>query len=323
MTEITKEIDKAVRVLNSGKIIAVPTETVYGLAANIYDDEALKLIFKTKQRPTNNPLIVHIKSIEQLEEVACEIPDIAIKLAAHYWPGPLTLVLKKQKNISNLISSGKDTVAVRVPNHKLALELLNNLEYPLAAPSANPFGSISPTDSKHVFQYFENKIDLILDGGKCSDGIESTIIGFDKEKIILYRHGSIAIEDLEKFAGKFEIFTKEDHAPVAPGMFSRHYAPKTKSYLVDDVKKELAFFEDKKIGVLLFKNKIETSKTITQYVLSSKGDYKEASKNLYAYLHEIDSLQLDVLLIERLPNIDLGTSINDRLSRAVVTDFII
>lgn len=317
MTLITKDIQKAIKTLNEGKVIAIPTETVYGLAANIYDENAVNSIFKIKQRPNNNPLIVHIKSIEQLNEVAREIPPIAVKLAQHFWPGPLTLVLKKQKSILDIISSGKDTVAVRVPNHLVTLNLLNNLNYPLAAPSANPFGSISPTSSEHVFHYFENKIDVILEGGNCSNGIESTIIGFDNDEAVLYRHGSIAIEEIENITGKLRVFTKDNLEPKAPGMFTRHYAPKTKSYLVENTAKELEFYGTENIGVLQFQNKIESLKPKVQYILSPTGDFKEASKNLYAYLHEIDSLNLDVLLIEKLPNINLGKTINDRLNRAV------
>lgn len=317
MTLITRDIQKAVASLNKGQVIAIPTETVYGLAANIYDDNAVNSIFEIKKRPNNNPLIVHIKSIDQLASVAREVPPIAEKLASHFWPGPLTLVLKKQKTISDLISSGKDTVAVRVPNHKVTLNLLENLNYPLAAPSANPFGSISPTNTNHVFQYFNDQIDIILEGGSCSNGIESTIIGFDNNEAILYRHGSIAIEEIEKITGPLKIITKDNVAPNAPGMFTRHYAPSTKSFLVDDCRKELESFGTEKIGVLQFQHKIETDRPITQYILSSTGDFREASKNLYAYLHEMDSLELDILLIEKLPNINLGKSINDRLNRAV------
>lgn len=317
MTLITRDIQKAVTSLNKGQVIAIPTETVYGLAANIYDDNAVNSIFEIKKRPNNNPLIVHIKSIDQLASVAREVPPIAEKLASHFWPGPLTLVLKKQKTISDLISSGKDTVAVRVPNHKVTLNLLENLNYPLAAPSANPFGSISPTNTNHVFQYFNDQIDIILEGGSCSNGIESTIIGFDNNEAILYRHGSIAIEEIEKITGPLKIITKDNVAPNAPGMFTRHYAPSTKSFLVDDCRKELESFGTEKIGVLQFQHKIETDRPITQYILSSTGDFREASKNLYAYLHEMDSLELDILLIEKLPNINLGKSINDRLNRAV------
>jgi L-threonylcarbamoyladenylate synthase len=317
MTIITKDIHKAILELNNGKAVAIPTETVYGLAANIYDENAINSIFNIKNRPSNNPLIVHIKSVNQLEKVAREIPPMAEKLAAHFWPGPLTLVLKKQNNISNLITSGKDTVAVRVPNHPVTIELLEKIDYPLAAPSANPFGSISPTNSEHVFHYFENKLGVILEGGKCRSGIESTIIGFENGLPILYRHGSISIEEIESVIGPIQIKNKDNINPDAPGMFSRHYAPQTKSLLSDNVLESVENCKFKNIGVLTFKNKIETEKEIVQYVLSPKGNYFEAAQNLYDYLHQLDKLHLDVLFIEKLPEVDLGKSINDRLSRAV------
>ena len=160
---ITKNIDKAITLLNQENIIAIPTETVYGLAGNIFSEIALKKIFELKKRPFNNPLIVHVKSIDQIQKIASEIPEIAFKLVEKFWPGPLTLVLKKQPHISDLVTANKDTVAIRMPNHKRTLELLQKLDFPLAAPSANPFGSISPTSSKHVLDYFNDKLELILE----------------------------------------------------------------------------------------------------------------------------------------------------------------
>lgn len=317
MTVITKDISFAIHTLNEGKVVAIPTETVYGLAANIFDESAVKKIFEIKNRPNNNPLIVHLKSAEQLKEVAKDIPPLAAQLASHFWPGALTLVLKKQDCISNWVTSNKNTVAIRVPNHPLSLELLRNLDFPLAAPSANPFGSISPTKALHVYDYFQNDIDVILDGGNCKNGIESTIIGFEEEQPILYRYGAIPIEEIEKIIGPIKVHTKDNSAPSAPGMFTKHYAPKTKSFLVEDIEKELESIQSKKIGVLQFQNKLESPRPFVQYILSPTGDFKEASKNLYSYLHELDALGLDVLLIEKLPNIHLGKSINDRLTRAV------
>jgi L-threonylcarbamoyladenylate synthase len=317
MTLITKDISYAIKTLNEGKVAAIPTETVYGLAANIFDETAVKKIFEIKNRPNNNPLIVHLKSTDQLKEVVQEIPPLATQLAAHFWPGALTLVLNKQDCISDWVTSGKTTVAVRVPNHPLTLELLNHLNFPLAAPSANPFGSISPTNAKHVFDYFQNKIDVILDGGNCPNGIESTIIGFEGEQPILYRHGSIPIEEIEKIVGHIKIHTKDNIAPNAPGMFTKHYAPKTKSFLIKDLDIALKSIDSKKIGVLQFQDSLKSSRPLAKYTLSPKGDFKEATKNLYAYLHELDALDLDIILIEKLPNINLGKSINDRLKRAV------
>ncbi len=317
MTIVTKNIQKAAEELNKGHVIAIPTETVYGLAASIYDENAIEAIFKIKQRPSNNPLIVHLKSIDQLTDIAIDIPESALKLANHFWPGPLTLILKKQNKISNLITAGKDTVAVRVPDHTITQELLHYINYPIAAPSANPFGSISPTCSEHVLDYFYDKINLILDGGSCKKGIESTIIGFENETPILFRHGALSINSIEKIIGPIKIKTNDNHTPDAPGMFSKHYAPKTKSYLVDNVTEHLRLVSNKKIGILNFKNTIQLNTKNIQYILSPTGDFDEAAKNLYDYLHKLDKSNVDLILIEKLPDLNLGKSINDRLLRAV------
>jgi len=315
---ITKSIKKAQKALEKDEIISIPTETVYGLAGNAYSEEALKAIFLLKKRPFYNPLIVHIKSAEFIENVATDVPDLAIKLAKEFWPGPLTLVLKKQKHIPKLVTAGKDTVAIRMPNHPVTLALLEMLEFPLAAPSANPFGSISPTSSKHVFNYFGDKLKVILEGGKCLNGIESTIIGFENNQPILYRHGSISVEEIELCIGKVIIkANNENSKPDAPGMLSRHYAPSTDTYLTNNVIDLLKSFKGKNVGLLLFKNKILTKKSLTYEVLSRKGDLKEAAKNLYAALHRLDSKKLDIIIAERFPNEGLGKTINDRLERAI------
>ena len=172
-------INAAVKALENNEIVAIPTETVYGLAGNAYSETAVEKIFALKNRPHFNPLIVHIKSAAVLTSVAKNIPLVALQLADAFWPGPLTLVLEKQEHIPDIVTGGKNTVGVRVPNHPIALELLEQLDFPLAAPSANPFGSISPTTAKHVADYFTDTLTIILDGGSCDKGIESTIIGFE------------------------------------------------------------------------------------------------------------------------------------------------
>jgi L-threonylcarbamoyladenylate synthase len=313
----TTNITKAAQALINDEIIAIPTETVYGLAGNAYSENAVKKIFELKKRPFYNPLIVHIKSTEFLDKVATDIPDMAWKLAEEFWPRSLTLVLKKQPHIPNIITAGKETVAVRVPNHPMALALLEQLEFPLAAPSANPFGCISPTTAMHVSNYFKENLEIVLDGGACKNGIESTIIGFENNQPILYRHGSISVEDIERIVGKVLITTSKDCSPDAPGMLSRHYAPKTNTYLTDNVSELIPSFSGKKIGLLLFKDKISTTENILQEVLSKKGDLAEATKNLYATMHRLDKSCLDVIIAERLPNKGLGKSINDRLERAI------
>ena len=314
---ITSDLNQVKTALINGDIIALPTETVYGLAANIYLDSALEKVFKLKKRPSHNPLIIHISNAGILEQIAKNIPAKARELANVFWPGPLTLVLEKQDQIPNRITAGKPTVAVRVPNHPIALQLLKSLNFPLAAPSANPFGSLSPTSAKHVALYFKEEINFILDGGPCFCGLESTIIGFENDKPILYRHGAISIEEIEKIIGPIKIKNQNSKNPSAPGMLTRHYAPKTQIQINDDISLALAQNPDKKIGVLSFKKNKKIKTEIHQEVLSISGDLNEASKNLYAALHRLDQMNLDLIISPFFPEKGLGKTINDRLKRAI------
>lgn len=316
MSIISKDISKAVALLNAEEIVAIPTETVYGLAGNIYSEKAITSIFETKQRPFFNPLIVHIPSVDNLGEIVDYIPEKAKLLAETFWPGPLTLVLKKKNTIPLLITAGKDTVALRVPNHPTTLELLRQLDFPLAAPSANPFSSISPTTAEHVETYFKDKIKMVLDGGACRSGIESTIIGFENDEPIIYRLGSTAIEDIEAIVGKIEIKNSKEIAPDAPGMLERHYAPKTKTLLTDNIINVVNEHKDKRIGVITYRSKIENANIKEQVVLSKTGDLAESASKLYDALHQLDKMQLDVIIAEKFPDFGLGKSINDRLLRA-------
>lgn len=313
---ITTDLSKAIRALNRDELIAMPTETVYGLAANAYSERALEKIFALKQRPLYNPLIVHVKSPSSLTEVAREIPDIALELAKEFWPGPLTLVLKKNRQIPDLATAGKDTVAIRVPNHPVALSLLEQLNFPLAAPSANPFGSISPTSAQHVYNYFQDRLDVILDGGECERGIESTIIGFDGDQPILYRLGSLSIDRIEAKIGNVMRQTRNDVSPSAPGMLSRHYAPSTDTFLTDDIEELILSHPDQKIGLLIFQYPIHHIPLEHQEVLSVSGDLEEAAKNLYAAMHRLDKINLDMIIAQRVPDVGLGKTINDKLQRA-------
>jgi|TARA_B110000483_G_scaffold183304_1_gene216850 L-threonylcarbamoyladenylate synthase len=315
MSIISKDIQKAVQLLTENQLVAIPTETVYGLAGNIFSEKAIKSIFSTKKRPFFNPLIVHIPSIDSLSDLVTHVPEKAKLLAAAFWPGSLTLVLKKSNKIPDLITAGKDTVAVRVPNHPITLALLKKLPFPLAAPSANPFGSISPTKPTHVENYFRNSIKMVLDGGSCANGIESTIIGFENEEPVIYRLGALPLEEIEALVGAISIKNKKEEKPDAPGMLARHYAPKTSTFLVDDVTAEVKKHSEKKIGVLVFKSSLN-NENITEIILSRKGSMQEAAANLYAAMHELDSKNLDIIIAERFSEFSLGKSINDRLKRA-------
>jgi len=315
MSIISKDIKKAVQLLTEEQLVAIPTETVYGLAGNIFSEKAIKSIFSTKQRPFFNPLIVHISSVKSLNGLVTHVPDKAKLLAAAFWPGSMTLVLKKSNTIPDIITAGKDTVAVRVPNHPVTLELLKKLPFPLAAPSANPFGSISPTKPAHVENYFRNSIKMVLDGGSCTNGIESTIIGFENQEPVIYRLGALPLEEIEAVVGRISIKNKKEEKPDAPGMLARHYAPKTSTFLVDDVAAEIKKNTGKKMGVLVFKSSLN-NENITEIILSKNGSLQEAASRLYSAMHDLDSKNLDLIIAERFSEFGLGKSINDRLQRA-------
>ena len=316
MSIISKDISKAVQLLTAEDIVAIPTETVYGLAGNIYSEKAIKSIFETKKRPFFNPLIVHIPSIDELSNIVAYIPEKAQLLAEAFWPGPITLVLKKKAIIPDLITGGKDTVAVRVPNHPTTLKLLKRLDFPLAAPSANPFSSISPTTAQHVESYFKDNIKMVLDGGACTSGIESTIIGFENDEPIIYRLGSTSLEAIEAVVGNIIIKNKKEIAPDAPGMLERHYAPKTKTILSQNIIESIKLYPNQRIGLLAFNSKVENTDIKIQLILSQKGDLGEAASKLYDALHQLDTEELDIIIAEEFPDYGLGKSINDRLTRA-------
>lgn len=307
----------AKELLEKGDIIAIPTETVYGLAGNALNEDAIKKIFETKKRPFYNPLIVHIASKEKMDELAEEIPQIAYKLADNFWPGSLTMILKKKPHIPNIVTGGKDTVAIRIPNHPMTLSLLNQLDFPLAAPSANPFGTISPTQAIHVKNYFEDDIKLILDGGTCEKGMESTIIGFENEKVILYRHGAIPIEEIELLAGEMQYNISENNAPMAPGMLSKHYAPTTFTIATTNLLDTIELYPNIKMGIVAFKNYTLNQKEIKLELITNNDNLEEAAKNFYAALHRLDNENLDLIIFERPPFQSIGKTINDRIDRAI------
>lgn len=314
--KISNNIKEAIFWLTQDKVVAIPTETVYGLAANIYSEEAVKSIYRIKNRPSNNPLIVHIKSEKELDKYAAYIPEKAHLLAKTYWPGPMTLVLKKQSHIPNYITANKDTVAIRVPAHKTTLKLLDNLPFPIAAPSANPSNSVSATSAQHVLDYFGDKLPFILEGGFCDKGLESTIIGFENDEPIIYRLGALSVEQIENVVGTVFIRNKATQNPDAPGMFSKHYAPNTPMFIVKNVDAFIAQTSFSKIAYLGFDKGYTHSKIKNNYILSECTNFDEAASNLYRTLIEIDSKEFEIIVTQYLPEIELGKSINDRLSRA-------
>ena len=314
---ISTQIETASQILSKNGLVGIPTETVYGLAANAMNEFAVSKIFELKKRPSYNPLIVHIGHIDDLEKYTQNIPEIAYQLAKAFWPGPLTLVLEKKPLVPDLITAGKNTVGIRMPNHPVTLSLLKQLDFPLAAPSANPFMSISPTTAQHVEDYFGHKLPLILEGGPCEKGIESTIIGFENDTPVLYRLGSISEKAIEEICGPLNHIKTISKKPLAPGMLAKHYAPKTPTILTEEISPNiLNNYKEKKIGLLFFEKSNCNDSNYQIEILSKKANLEEAAKNLYAAMHRLDKLKLDVIIIEKLPNKGLGKSINDRLERA-------
>lgn len=317
MAEIGTDIEKAARLLKQGKLVAIPTETVYGLAGNAFNEQAVLKIFETKNRPQFDPLIVHSSGVDWVKQHVKEIPTLAQTLMDEFWPGPLTLVLPKKDIIPDLVTSGLDSVAVRVPSHPMTQELIRLIDFPLAAPSANPFGYVSPTTAQHVNDQLGDKIDYILDGGSTKVGLESTIIGFEEGKPIVYRLGGLSIDVIEDLIGPVEVALNQSSDPKAPGMLKSHYAPGKPLYF-GNPGEMIGEFEGKRIGFLGFMTRLEFLPPDRQLLLSPRGDLHEAAVNLFAFMRQFEEFPVDLILAEQLPEIGLGRAINDRLRRAAV-----
>jgi L-threonylcarbamoyladenylate synthase len=315
MAEIGADLQKAVTLLQSDELVAIPTETVYGLAGNALSTKAIAKIFEAKDRPFFDPLIVHVPNMEAAYRYVTHIPEKALILAKHFWPGPLTLLLPKKAIIPDLATSGLDTVGIRCPQHPLTTQLLRLLPFPLAAPSANPFGYISPTKPDHVNQQLGKKITYILDGGECQVGLESTIIGFEKDVPIAYRLGGLSIEQLEAVIGPLQIQLNSSSNPTAPGQLKSHYAPAQK-LIVGNLAELIQIHQHQPIGILAYQKELQQIDSTHQRVLSRKGNLTEAAQHLFSYLRELDQLNVDFILAEEVPNEGLGRAINDRLRRA-------
>jgi L-threonylcarbamoyladenylate synthase len=316
MANISSDINTAANLLTSGEVVAIPTETVYGLAGNAFNQKAVGKIFEIKDRPHFNPLILHTNSIDKIQSFA-HLSGKAYKLAEKFWPGPLTLLLPKKQVISDLITAGYSTVAVRIPAHPLTLQLLDKIDFPLAAPSANPFGYVSPTMPEHVEKQLGKKISMILDGGPCKVGIESTIAGFDEDdNLIIYRLGGLEIEEIEKAAEqKAIIITEDKKLPNAPGMLKSHYATGA-SLAIGNITELIQINKGKNLAVLSFKTTYPEVPVSHQIALSPAGDLNEAAGNLFSAMRRLDALNPDLICAEYFPEEGLGRAINDRLRKA-------
>ena len=312
MAEIGRSITKAKAILENGGLVAIPTETVYGLAGNATNINSVSEIFAVKKRPSFDPLIVHSSSIQKFEELGFEIPNDFKPLIQKLWPGPLTILIPKPTFIPDLVTSGLNQVAIRVPNHTLCLDLLERLDFPLAAPSANPFGYISPTTAQHVQDQLGKQIKYILDGGPCEVGLESTILGIENNKFKIFRKGGIPTSTLESILGKkVEISS----AQTMPGSLKSHYAPAVKLIIgnPEDWKNDP---DIENIGVISFKKNYTFINEKLNFTLSTIGDLKEAARSLFSALRALDQLKPSLIIAEIFPEEGLGSAINDRLRRA-------
>ena len=307
MKTIQSNIKKAKKYLDNDNCIAVPTETVYGLAGNAYSNNAVKKIFKLKKRPPNNPLIVHYYNINELKK-DCNINNNFKKLYKRFSPGPITYVLNLKKNckISKFVTNKQKSLAVRFPKHPLFRKLLKNLDYPLAAPSANISTKLSSVQASDVKDEFGSRVKYVLNGGKCNIGVESTIINLTNKPSLL-RYGGLEITKIEKILKKKISITIDSKKKIAPGQFPLHYSPGVP--LRVNVKKS----KSNEAFVLIKKRNINSK---NYYYLSKKKNLKEAAKNLYSILRKIKKDGYKMIAVEKIPNIGIGKTINDRLNRA-------
>jgi len=310
-------LDAAAEILKKGGIVAIPTETVYGLAGNAFCETAVAKIFAAKERPFFDPLIVHIAEFDELENLAAKIPKSARLLAEKFWPGPMTLILPKKENVPDLTTGGLSAVAVRMPKKQIARDIIKLAGFALAAPSANMFQRLSPTKAEHVLEQLGNRIDGIVDGGDCEVGVESTVIGFDNETPIIYRPGAVTSEMIAELLNNSQPQApnpnpqQKNSGIVSPGLLQKHYSPNTPLYI------ELPNEVPTNSGLLAFGKLPANSEAFAKiFNLSENEDPTEAAANLYGMLHKLDSCRLSGIYATLLPQAGLGNAINDRLIRA-------
>jgi L-threonylcarbamoyladenylate synthase len=313
-TTIGKDLQKAITLLNTNEVVAIPTETVYGLAANALNEEAVAKIFEAKQRPFFNPLIIHVSSINEFEKYAM-VDDLSMKLANHFMPGPLTLLLPKKEIVPDIVTAGSKKVAIRVPQHQLTLQLLKQVNFPIAAPSANPFGYVSPVTAEHVYDGLKEKIPYILDGGNCNVGLESTIIEVENNEVILHRLGGLSIEKIEEVIVRKILIKPSQKNPETSGQLKSHYATST-DLIQGNVEELVAKYLTQKIAIISFKKLYPQIPEDDQFILSKEGDLNKAAQNLFKVMRILDDKKYDLILAEVFPNEGLGLAINDRLYRA-------
>ncbi len=310
-TEVIKSsepgaIEKGAELIKRGEIVAFPTETVYGVGADAFNPSAVAKIFEVKNRPAFFPLIIHIAVKEEIYKIWKKVPDKVLQLIEKYWPGPLTIILPKKEEVPSITAGGMDKIGIRMPSNREAIELILKSQTPIAAPSANVSGKLSPTTAQHVYEQLNGKIPLIIDGGKCPLGIESTVIMFDEnDRVYLIRPGALELEKIEKITGKL--------APVEDYSTRKKYGKKLiiSENLEEDIKK----FEGKKIGLLLFKKPEKVYNINKIEILSDTGNLIEASSLFFEKLSALEKSDIDVIIAEKIPEEGLGRALMDRLKK--------
>ncbi|MDR0306689.1 MAG: threonylcarbamoyl-AMP synthase [Chitinispirillales bacterium] len=315
--ELTEQIQKCAKLLRGGGVVAFPTETVYGLGSSAFNEQAVARIFEIKRRPYFDPLILHIAHSGWLDELALDVPVSARKLIREFWPGPLTVVLPKKPVVPDIVTSGLPGVALRMPLNEIAIKLIDSAGMPLAAPSANLFGSVSPTTADHVADQLGASVDMIIDGGPCAVGIESTVVSFMTGTPALLRPGGTELEKIESIIGKVMIPNRAELVNHSPGRSEQHYATAAPLLQINDIN-EIPTAESK-VGLLslvpLDSSGFPPNVKVTEY-LSEDGNLREAACNLFAAMRRLDAFGVDIIAALPVPNMGLGMAINDRLYRA-------
>jgi len=309
--DISEQISNAARVIKSGGVVAFPTETVYGLGANALNPNAVAKIFEIKERPSFDPLIVHIASKNDLFKLATNVDDRVLTLADKFWPGPLTIVLSKKEIISDIVTSGLPTVGIRMPSHPIALELIEKSTCPIAAPSANKFGRISPTKAIHVKNQLP-ELEYIIDGGQTKVGIESTVITLDEEGFIILRAGVITEDEIKEIVPISSIKLKHNLNFSSPGLMKSHYSPEKPLYLINEVPFNI---NREKTAYIAFSEPPSIKYKIVE-ILSKSADLSEAAVNLFDILHRLEQADVDCIIAETVPANGIGIAIMDRLKKA-------
>ena len=299
--------------IKEGKLVAIPTETVYGLGADAFNTEAVAKIFEAKKRPFFDPLIVHIADRDMLDKIAFVEGEKAEKMIKRFWPGPVTMIFKRKECVPDIITSGLETVAVRMPSNKYALEIIKNSTGAVAAPSANPFGYLSPTTAEHVADQLGTSVDYVVDGGKCMVGVESTIIDMTRDIPMVLRPGGLDPALIREEIGEIEIFNRSTVNPTAPGQLPNHYAPRVPLFIVEDFES----VKDIKNKAALLLSSSDTDITFDKVeILSESGNLIEAASNLFESLHNLDKSGVDAIYVKRVADEGIGRAINDRLYKA-------